>query len=100
MPTLREELRLAVDTARSIIEDGAATEATEDDLALADIALLRAGDSVMPPDEINALAKVAALGIEYLIAVDDTDGLNFTHMRTESNLTNVLTLTFGSRWND
>lgn len=100
MPTLREELRLAVDTARSIITDGAAEDATEDDLRLADQALLREGYETITDEEIAAITKVAALGIEYLINVDDTDGLNFTHMRTESSLSYVLTHTFSRKWND
>lgn len=100
MKTLREELALAVETARPIIGDGAADDATEADLSLADDALAKGGDELITHQEIDGLAVVAACGIEYLINVDDPDAASFAHLTDEKRIRYVLTTTFGRKWHD
>jgi hypothetical protein len=65
-PTYVEAIKIVVDEARQLIQDGAAEVLTMEDLHRAEKA--QAGSRA--PENIAALAEVVALGVEYLSGVE------------------------------
>lgn len=68
---MHELLATAVIEARELVRDGAAEDVTIDQVELADVALQRPWDAWRSPAEIEALAVVAGLAVEYLDAARD-----------------------------
>lgn len=64
-PTFVEAVRILVEEARPLITDGAAEGVSVEDLARAERALAGSTEAA----DIESLAQVAALGVEYLTAV-------------------------------
>lgn len=100
----------AVDQARPIIEDGAATDGELADLLpVAEEALNLPGTAVMTDAHIDALARVAALGSEYMENCRYAEDEDFPEdaalarviqgMREEA-FTMALTINFQRRWQD
>lgn len=105
MMSFQRALSWAVLTAGPIIEDGAADELTEVKLARARVALDLQPGTPFTEQQVDALAEVASLGIEYWANNDyaDEDDVFGDAARTLGNITedgirHALVHTFSNTW--
>lgn len=100
-----EALQYAVLTAKDIIEDGAADKLTGDDLDLALSTFQLKPGTPFTAKQVEAIAAVASLGIEYWANNDyaDEDDIFGDAAKTlgditEAGIKHALTFTFGNTW--
>lgn len=103
----REALEYAVLTAKNIVEDGAADNLTEDDVARALTTLALKPGVPFTHRQVEAVAAVASLGIEYwanndYAAEDDIfgDAARTLGDITEDGIRHALTFTFSNTWQE